>query len=132
MGAGISQIDAIEEHGKITTSKYLKRVLWQISNGMRAGSDMSIVLKEGIKSLNDEQAIQIQNYGGRLNPLVMFYMLIAVILPSLGITFLIVISSIINLPGSIVRLIFFGILGFVFFMQIMFLGLIKARRPSLL
>lgn len=132
ISAGIPQIEAIEKYGKLTNSKYLKRVLWQISNGMRAGSDMTTVLEEGVKSLSEEQEIQIQNYGGRLNPLVMFYMLIAVILPSLGITFLIVISSILDLPGTIVRLVFFGVLGFVVFMQIMFLGLIRTRRPSLL
>jgi len=132
ISAGVSQIEAIDRYGKLTSSKYLKRVLLQISNGMRAGSDMSVVLKEGIKSLNEEQEIQIQNYGGRLNPLIMFYMLIAIILPSLGITFLIILSSLLEIPGTVIKLVFFGVLGFVVFMQIMFLGLIRTRRPSLL
>ena len=132
INAGVSQIEAIEKYGKLNTSKYLKRILWQISNGMRAGSDMGIVIKEGIRSLSDEQAIQIQNYGGKLNPLVMFYMLIAVVLPSLGVTFLIILSSILEVPGNIVKLIFFSLFGSVIFIQIMFLGLIKSRRPSLL
>jgi len=132
MSAGVPQIDAIEDHGKRTSSKYFKRVLWQISNGMRAGSDMGIVIRQGIRSLSDEQAIQIQNYGGKLNPLVMFYMLMAVIIPSLGITFLVIISSLLNIPGGVIKLIFFGIFGVVVFMQVMFLGVIKAGRPSLL
>lgn len=132
INAGVSQIEAIEKYGEINTSKYFKRVLWQISNGLRAGADLNIVIKEEIRSLNDEQTIQIQNYGSKLNPLIMFYMLIAVILPSLGITFLIIISSILEVPENMVKLIFFSLFSFVVFTQIMFLGLIKSRRPSLL
>jgi len=132
INSGIPQIQAIEESGKITHSRYFQRVLWQISNGMRAGNDMAIVIKESIRNLNDEQAIQIQSYGSKLNPIIMFYMLIAVIIPSLGITFMIIIFSMLNLERSIIQLVFAGIFVIVVFMQIMFLGLIKSRRPSLL
>lgn len=132
INSGVSQIEAIEKYGKLNTSKYFRRVLWQISNGMRSGTDMTIVIQEGIKNLSEEQAIQIQSYGSKLNPIIMFYMLMAVILPSLGITFLIIIASIINLDKTLTQLIFFAIFGFVVFMQIMFLGLIKSRRPSLI
>ncbi len=132
INSGAPQIETIEKYGKLNTSEYFRRVLWQISNSMRAGGDMSIVIEEGIKNLNSEQEIQIQSYGNKLNPLVVFYMLIAVILPSLGITFLIIISSILNIQDSIIRVVFFLVFGFVVFIQIMFLGLIKSRRPSLL
>jgi len=132
ISAGVPQIEAIEKYGKRTNSKYFKRVLWQISNGLRAGSDMGIVIRQGIRSLSEEQAIQIQNYGGKLNPLIMFYMLMAVILPSLGITFLIIISSLLEVSEGVIKLAFFSIFGVVVFMQIMFLGVIKSRRPSLL
>jgi len=132
INSGTPQVDAIEKYGKINTSEYFKRVLWQISNGMRAGSDIGIVLKEGIKNLSAEQSIQIQSYGNKLNPIIMFYMLIAVIVPSLGITFLIIISSILAIPERIITLIFLLIFILVTFIQIMFIGLIKSRRPSLL
>jgi len=132
INSGVPQIEALEKYGKTNISEYFRRVLWQISNGMRAGSDMGVVIKEGIKNLSDEQSIQIQSYGSKLNPLVMFYMLIAVIMPALGLTFLIIVSSLLNIPGKIVQLIFFLVFGFVVFIQIMFLGMIKSRRPSLL
>ena len=132
INSGVPQIDAIEKYGKLNTSKYFQRVLWQLSNGMRAGSDVTVVIEEGINVLSNEQAIQIQSYGSKLNPLIMFYMLIAVILPSLGITFLIIIASILNIQERIIQIIFLLIFGGVIFMQIMFLGLIKSKRPSLL
>jgi archaeal flagellar protein FlaJ len=132
ISSGVPQIEAIEKYGKRTTSKYFKRVLWQISNGMRAGSDMGIVIREGILALSEEQTIQIQSYGGKLNPLIMFYMLMAVIIPSLSITFLIIISSLLNVSEGVIKLVFFSIFGLVVFLQIMFLGVIRSRRPSLL
>lgn len=132
INSGMPQIEAIEEAGKLNNSAYFRRVLWQISNGMRAGSDMGVVMKEGIKNLSEEQAIQIQSYGSKLNPLVMFYMLIAVILPALGITFLIIISSMLNVSSEMVKLMFIAIFAVIVFVQIMFLGIIKSRRPSLI
>jgi len=132
INSGVSQIDAIEKYAKTNTSLYFRRVLWQISNGMRAGSDMTNVIKEGINSLSQEQAIQIQGYGSKLNPLIMFYMLIAIILPSLGITFLIIIASMLSLEEKVLQIFFATIFVIVVFVQIMFLGMIKSRRPSLL
>lgn len=132
INSGVSQVEALERSGKVNTSLYFRRILWQISNGMRAGSDMTMVIKDGIRALGSEQEIQIQGYGSKLNPLIMFYMLIAVILPSLGITFLIIISSILNVSGIVLKVIFFGLFGVVVLVQVLFLGLIKSRRPSLL
>ena len=93
---------------------------------------MNSVIQEGVRSLYQEQAIQIQTYGSKLNPLVMFYMLIAVILPALGITFLVILSSLLNISNEMLKLLFIAIFVLIIFTQIMFLGLIKSRRPSLL
>lgn len=132
INSGVSQIDAIEKYAKMNTSRYFRRVLWQISNGMRSGSDMVIVIEEEIKALSEEQAIQIQSYGSKLNPLIVFYMLIAIVLPSLGVSFLIIISSLLGVQATMMKVIFLVIFSGVIFIQIMFLGLIKSRRPSLL
>lgn len=132
INSGVSQLEAIEKYAKTNTSQYFRRVLWQISNGMRSGGDMVLVIEEGIKNLTEEQEIQIQTYGSKLNPLIMFYMLIAIVLPSLGITFIIIISSLLGVEGILLQIIFAIIFVIVVFMQIMFLGMIKSRRPSLL
>lgn len=132
INAGMPEIEVLEEMGEHNSSIFLRRAIWQISNGMRAGSDISIIIKESIKSLNEEQLIQIQKYGNRLNPMIMFYMLISVILPALSITFLTIISSIVNLPETTTRYIFIGLFIAVIVVQITFLGTVKSVRPSLL
>jgi flagellar protein FlaJ len=132
INSGVPHIEALEDLIKRNESEYFKRVLWQISNGLRSGSDMSVVIKDGIDNLEKEQSIQIQTYGNKLNPIIMFYMLIAVIIPSLGITFFIILSSMLSLSAGMVKMSFVGIFIFIILVQIMFLGIIKTRRPSLL
>ena len=132
INAGEPEIEVLDDLGKRNPSVFFRRVLWQISNGMRAGSDMGIVVKDGLKALNEEQMIQIQNYGNKLNPLMVFYMLVSVIIPALSITFLTIISSMVNLPAKMAMMMFIGLFVLVFLIQIMFLGMIKSRRPSLL
>jgi flagellar protein FlaJ len=132
INAGIPEQQVLEELSRNNPSVFFKRTLWQISNGMKAGSDMTMVVKDSIKSLSEEQLIQIQTYGNKLNPLIVFYMLIAVIVPALSVTFLTIFSSMVNLPGKTVTMMFIGLGIMVIFMQIMFIGLIKSRRPTLL
>jgi flagellar protein FlaJ len=131
INSGMPQIEVLEVLGEKNPSLYFRRTLWQISNGMRAGSDISVVIKESIKSLSEEQIIQIQSYGNKLNPLIMFYMLSSVILPALAITFLTIISSLVSLPQVIANLIFLSLFGIVIFVQLMFIGIIKSLRPTL-
>jgi len=132
ISTGEPEDQVLDSLGESNPSVFFRRTLWQINNGLRSGSDMSIVVQDTIKALNEEQLIQIQNYGNKLNPLIMMYMLISVIIPALSIAFLTIISSMVNLAEQMTQLMFIGLFIFVVLMQVMFLGLIKSRRPTLL
>ena len=132
INAGEAEVDVMEELGESNPSNYFKRVLWQLSNGMRAGSDMMVVIEDNLHSLNEEQMIQIQEYGNKLNPLIMFYMLISVIAPALSVTFMTILSSMISLPRNMTIMAFMGLFILVVLIQIMFLGIVKSKRPSLM
>jgi len=132
IGAGEPEAMVLDDLGRKNPSSFFRRTLWQISSGMKSGADMSIVIQESMESLNEEQLIQIQNYGNQLNPLIVFYMLIAVIVPALSITFMTIISSLIDLEKTTTMFMFIGLFIGVIMIQIMFLGTIKSRRPTLL
>ena len=132
INAGKSPIDALEEIAVKTPSLFFRRVTWQVVNGMKAGANTATVLESILESLTEEKIIQIQKYGSQLNPLAMFYMLVVVIMPSLGMAFLIVISSFMSLSEFGIKSMFFAMYGFVIFAQIMFLGMIKSKRPNLM
>ncbi len=129
VNAGKPVGECLEDLALKNPSVYFRRSIWQISNGMKAGSDLGNILNNIINHISAEQKIEIRKYGSKLSPLTVVYMMIAIIIPSLGITFLIVLSTFSGI--SISEKIFLFILGFLTLFQFMFLGLIKSRRPNI-
>lgn len=132
INAGVPQIDALEQMAIRNPSPYFRNAIWQIINGMKEGSDINVVIRSLIDTLAKEESIQIERYGSQLNPVVTFYMMGAIILPALAITFAVAISSFLGLGGVTIQFFLWGILAFEIFFQFMFTGLIKSKRPSLL
>lgn len=132
INAGKSQTEAMEEMAARNPSLFFRRAIWQITNGMKSGADISAVIGQTISTLSEEQLIQIQSYGSRLSPLAMFYMLIGVILPALSIVFIILFLSFVNVSEQTAKIVFYCFYAVILFFQIMFVGMIGSRRPSLL
>jgi len=128
---GVPEVEALDNMAFRNPSLHFRRVIWQIVNAMRAGSDIGETLKEIVNNLANEQRIEIRRYGAQLNPMALIYMMSAVIIPSLGITFLIVLSSFIGFTILPLDFALYGILAFLVFFQFMFMGLVKTRRPPL-
>lgn len=132
VNAGKPQIDALDMIAFENPSPYFRRVLWQLSNRMKTGSDLAETVKEITVNLSREQISQIERYGSQLSPLSMFYMVIAIILPSLGLTLMIVMASFMNITDSGIKAMFWSLYGGTLFIQFMFLGVIRSKRPNLL
>jgi len=119
---------AITGVAEYTPSEKVRRVLWQILNSLQTGADVGTALKEIVDQIAREQLVEIRGYGRKLNPIAMFYMMIAVIIPSLGVTMLTVLSSFVSIRIGLSFLIILAIgLGL---MQFMFLAVIKSSRPA--
>ncbi len=129
INTGVQIEKALEGLATRNPSPYFRRTLWQISNGIRAGSDIGTVIKSTVEYVAAEQKIAIRKYGAQLNPLTLAYMMIAIIIPSLGITFLMILSSFAKIP--VTESIFWVILGFLVLFQFMFLGVMKSKRPNI-
>jgi pilus assembly protein TadC len=132
INAGVPQIEALEELAVKNPSPYFRRAIWQLINGMKQGATINPVITSVVEHLTKEQIIQIEKYGSQLSPLAMFYMMGAVILPALGITFIIILTGFINLGEDTVKLVLWGLIAGITFFQIMFSGAIRSKRPSLL
>ncbi len=125
---GTSMEDALKEAVEYIPSDDFRRLLWQILNSVRTGSDISQSLSAVLEQIAREQTIEVNKYSKKLNPFAMFYMIIAVILPSLGMTMLVVLSSFIEFELNLT--IFMVIAGLLAFVQFMFLSIIKFSRPA--
>ena len=130
ISTGTIQEIALDRIAEYNPSIFFRRAIWQIVNGMRACADVSAVLSESVDSLTEAQSIQIRNYESQMKILSLVYMMLGVIVPALGITFLIVLSSFPQI--EITELYFWILLAFVGVSQFMYLGIIKSKRPSLL
>ena len=117
----------LEDAAAASPSPYFKRMLWQLANANKAGANMGFVLRDIVEFLSNEQRILIRDYGSQLNPLAMFYMLICIIAPTMGVIFLAIFASIAAVPVN--ELTFLAILVLLAAAQIVFIGLIKSRRP---
>ena len=126
---GTSMEDALNEAVEFVPSDDLRKLLWQIINSIRTGSDVAGSLYSVMEQITKDQITEVNKYGKKLNPLAMFYMIIAVILPSLGMTMMIILSSFINFELSLtILLVLAGFLGFV---QFMFISMVKFSRPAI-
>lgn len=128
INAGMSEKDALDAASRRNPSLHFRRAIWQIVDAMRAGSSIAQALEAVVTNLVAEQVIAVRKYGQELNPYIMIYMLVSVIIPSLGITFLIILSSFsgINVPIIIFPVILVGLTLFQFF----YMGMIRVKRPS--
>lgn len=125
---GTTLEDALNEAIEYTPSQNYRKILWQIINSLKTGADISHSLNSVVEQITKEQIIKIKEYGRKLNPIAMFYMMIAVIMPTLGVTMIIILSNFISLSIDRTTLAMFAVaLGF---LQWMFVQMIKSSRPA--
>ena len=127
LNAGVSELDALSDASVSSPSLQFRKVLWQISNALKVGSDIGTALEGTLSELDHDKTEQIKRYAQELSSLTMIYMLAAIIIPSLGITMIIVIGSLLSLsvPPFVLPLVFFLLVGF----QMFFLNFVSSRRP---
>lgn len=126
---GTSMEDALNEAVEFIPSNDFRKILWQIINSIRTGSNVAKSLYSVMEQITKDQITEVNKYGKKLNPLAMFYMIVAVILPSLGMTMLIILSSFIKFEISLTILL--ALAGFLGFVQFMFIALVKFSRPAI-
>lgn len=129
INSGVSETQALDDASRKNPSLFFRRSIWQIVNALRAGSDIANALEAIVNGLVNEQIIAVRKYSQQLNPYTMLYMLIAVIVPTLGITFLVILTSFTAVP--IPKTIFPLILIMMGLFQFFYMGIIKTKRPIL-
>ncbi|MFH1663709.1 MAG: type II secretion system F family protein [archaeon] len=121
---------ALEKIARYNPSIFFRRSIWQIINGMKAGADVSQVMEELVATMIREEKLQITRYGNSMKLLSLMYMMLGVIIPSLGVTFLIVLSSFPQMKLG--ELLFWMLLMFVAVGEFMYLGILKSKTPNLM
>lgn len=118
---------ALEEMTAATSSEFLRRVVWQLVNTLKAGASLEGALRTIIDDLSSEQKSRIRDYARELNLWSLVYMLFAVAIPTIGAVLLIILSSFAGFGIS--KGIFIAFIAVNFAVQYAIIGFVKSRRP---
>lgn len=118
---------ALDDVLNYSPSEKFKKILFQVNNALKLGIDVTRPLEAALAEIAEEQEIEVKKYGKKLNSLVVFYMLMAIVMPSIGMVMFIIIASFLGLPLDF--WVFVVIIFFVSLIQILFISLFKSIRP---
>ena len=125
----VSEQDALRQLAIKTESEYLKRAVWQMVNALESGASMGSALSGIVDSVETNTYRTIKNYSSNLNFLMLIYMFAAAVVPSLGVTFLVLLSAFSDLGVSI-ETVSMLVLGSAI-MQVALIGYMGSTRPEI-
>jgi flagellar protein FlaJ len=126
--SGIPAEIALQQAYEANKAPSFRRIILQVLMSLRSGSDIGTGLETALNQISQEQVIEIKRYGQKLNPIAMFYMLFAVILPSLGVAIGVILSSFVSLDVDFTTLTI--VLVFLALAQYTFLTIVRSSRPN--
>lgn len=125
---GVPLDTAMQETIEDCPSQSFRRMILQIVNSVRSGADVANSLETVLDQISKEQIIEIKEYGQKLNPLVMFYLVVGIIFPSLGISIGVLLLSFAGIKLTGVNV--WAMVPLIAIVQYSFLTYIELSRPS--
>jgi len=128
ISSGVSETKALEKLALRTKSEYLKKTSWQLLTSLRSGASLKGALATVVDSLNNQHMRAIKDYAAELNLWILLYLLLAAAIPTMGVTFLVIMSAMAGLnigPSAVIAIIVGAGL-----MQIVLIGFVKTRIPK--
>ncbi len=125
---GISQETALGNLSRRVPSQSLKRAIDIIVNTIKSGSDIHETLALINDMLIKKQQSDMRAYAGELTPMSMAYMLVSVVMPSLGMSVFVILGSLAHMN---IQDLIYMIPPFLAIFQIFFMGMVGGRRPAI-
>lgn len=122
---------ALEEASVYAASPALKVLLKRLKDSLSIGIDLKQILENFIEESSEKKIIAIKGFTKKLNPLVMMYLLLGIVVPSLGITFFILGAAIINLTPALLKLVLIVIFLIMFVFQYFAYSMFKFGKETL-
>lgn len=127
--SGEAQERALEKMANRTNSQFLKEILWQIITVLRSGASLQLALKGMVQNLQRHRSAQIKSYSQEMNLWILLFIIIGVVLPSLGGTLIVILSSFWTEGGK--EATFLTLIFGCFLCEIALIEFIRIRRPHI-
>ncbi|MAE42208.1 hypothetical protein CMO93_00425 [Candidatus Woesearchaeota archaeon] len=125
---GSSIEKALQNAMTYSPSEKFRKILFHINNALKLGIDVTKPLSSVLVEITKEEESEIKRYGKKLNAIVIFYMLAAIVIPSIGMTIFIVLSSFINFTTTMNH--FLLVIFFIVIIEVLFMSVFKSIRPT--
>ncbi|MFA5741988.1 MAG: type II secretion system F family protein [Candidatus Izemoplasmatales bacterium] len=129
ISSGQRETEALERLAFKTQSEVLRRTVWQLITTIKSGGSLVSSLGVQVDSLIASQMESIKNYAAELNLWILLYLIVAAALPSLGVAFLVVISSLSG--GGVGKEIIISIVLLSVSVQIGMIMFVRTRTPKI-
>ena len=103
--------------------------MWQIINALETGASLDMALTGIVDSLEAQIYRDVKNYSSNLNFLLLIYLMVAAVVPSIGVTFLVLLSAFGSFEIRTSTLIFLVSISAV--MQLVLIGYMSVGRPEI-
>ncbi len=125
---GSALLNEIELMAIRTQSEYLKKISWQLVTAIRSGADLTSTLKSIVKILVDYQFAISKSFNAELNFIILIFMLVSAVLPTIGTTVL-VIFSVFGMFG-VSSEVLLGVVVVSFLVQAGIVAYVYTKRPN--
>lgn len=126
--SGVPERDALKSLALKTENEYMRRTVWQIVNALESGASLANALPGIVQSLENHIFREIKDYSSNLNFLMLIYMLSAAVVPSLGITFMVLLSAFSGLGVTLNTVAILVVVSSI--MQLILIGFMSSTRPE--
>lgn len=94
---------ALEDASMYSPSDLLRVLLKRLKDSLDVGIDLKDVFENFIEEASEKKVVEIRGYSKKLNPVIMMYLLLGVVIPSLGITFFILGASMMDMGPELLK-----------------------------
>ena len=112
-------------------SEDFRNLIKKLKDSLSIGVQLDKTLVDFVNESSDKKLIEIQGYSKKLNPLIMMYLVLGIVIPSLGVTFFILFAAISGMNEAMLRLILIVIFLVMFLFQYFAYSSLKFSKSTL-
>lgn len=123
--------EALDEGSNFSASENMKILLKRLKDSISIGVDLKLILKNFIEESSEKKLLEIKTFSKKLNPVIMMYLLLGIVLPSLGTTFFILGAAMINMTPNLLKYVLIFIFLLMFGFQYISYSMFKFSKSTL-
>jgi flagellar protein FlaJ len=128
---GKSFEDAFDEGSRFAPVESAKNLIKRLKDSLEIGVDLKGVLVSFIEESSEKKLMEVKSFSKKLNPIIMMYLLLGIVLPSLGVTFLILGITMLDSAPELLRIILIFIFLLMFAFQYLSYTSFKFSRSTI-